>query len=232
MPAYDIISLHHTISAKDGAYFMGFKKIDLENYPRRSHFEYFCSMQYPYVGVTNHVDVTPVVSFCKSRGYSFYLVFMHLAALAADDINEFRQRIQDNGIIEYDECPTSHTELLDNGTYCYCSLSHHMPLEEYIAYAENARLLCKKEGSLKEDAEVKSMYFISALPWLHYSALIQPVACGEESNPRITWGKFEKDHEGREMLPVTVLVHHGLVDGIHIARFYENLNKYIREICK
>lgn len=28
---------------------------------------------------------------------------------------------------------------------------------------------------------------------------------------------------GREQLPVTLLVHHGLVDGIHIARFYKAL---------
>jgi chloramphenicol O-acetyltransferase len=25
------------------------------------------------------------------------------------------------------------------------------------------------------------------------------------------------------MMPVTLLVHHGLVDGLHIARFYENI---------
>ena len=53
------------------------------------------------------------------------------------------------------------------------------------------------DGSLREDANVESMYFISTLPWLHYSALIQPVAGGEESNPRITWGAFVPDAEGR-----------------------------------
>lgn len=150
-------------------------------------------------------------------------------ALAADDIQEFRQRIHNKGIVEYTQCPTSHIELLDNGTYCYCTLHHHLPLESYIEYAENTRKLCLEKGSIEEDAEVESMYFISSLPWLHYTSLIQPVAGGEESNPRITWGKFKKDYNGREQLPVTVLAHHGLVDGIHIAQFYQNLEKYIRE---
>ena len=70
-----------------------------------------------------------------------------------------------------------------------------------------------------EDANVESMYFISTLPWLHYSALIQPVAGGEESNPRITWGAFAPDAEGRLQMPVTLLVHHALADGSHITSF-------------
>ncbi len=208
---------------------MHFQKIDMENFPRRKHFEYFCSLQYPYVGVTNHVDVTELVQFCKKQQYSFYLVFLHLAALAADSVREFRQRVHNKEIIEYSECPTSHIELLDNGTYCYCTLHHHMPLEDYIVCAEKARKLCREKGNIEEDEDVESMYFVSTLPWLHYTSLIQPVAGGEESNPRITWGKFQKDHNGREQLPVTVLAHHGLVDGIHIAQFYQNLEKQIRE---
>ena len=76
------------------------------------------------------------------------------------------------------------------------------------------------------------MYFISAVPWLHYTALLQPVAGGDESNPRITWGRYEKNHEGKMMMPLTVLAHHSLMDGIHIARFFENVKqgmKYLQE---
>ena len=86
-------------------------------------------------------------------------------------------------------------------------------------------------ASIEEDAEVESLYFISTLPWLHYSALIQPVAGGEESNPRITWGQYRQDGAGRVSLPVTLLAHHALVDGIHIARFYENLDRELAALC-
>ena len=165
---------------------MNFKTIDMDTFPRRKHFEYFCSMQYPYVGTTCNIDVAELVRFCRERRYSFYLTFLHLTALAADDTREFRQRIRNKEIVEYVRCPTSHIELLDNGTYCYCTLHHDMPLAEYIAYAENTRKLCRANGGLKEDNDVESMYFISTLPWFHYTSLIQPVAGGEESNPRIT----------------------------------------------
>ena len=209
---------------------MSFIRIDLDKYDRRRHFEYFSSLQYPYVGITNNVDVSELVQFCKSKDCSFYLMILHAAALAADGVRELRQRIRDGGIIEYSECPTSHIELLENKTYCYCTLHHHMAIEEYIPYAEETRKKCRENGSIDEDDDSDSMYFISTLPWLHYSAMIQPVAGGEESNPRITWGKFQEDFRGRKQLPVTLLAHHALVDGIHISMFYQNLEEQIKSI--
>ena len=209
---------------------MSFIRIDLDNYNRRRHFEYFSSLQYPYVGVTNNVDVSELVRFCEDRNYSFYLTILHAIALAADGVRELRQRIHNGGIIEYSECPTSHIELLEDNTYCYCTLRHHMAMDEYIPYAEEMRKRAREQGSIDEDDDAESMYFISTLPWLHYTAMIQPVAGGEESNPRITWGKFQEDYQGRKQLPVTLLAHHALVDGIHIAMFYQNLEQQINKI--
>ena len=76
------------------------------------------------------------------------------------------------------------------------------------------------------------MYFISALPWLHYSSLIQPVAGGDESNPRITWGKFQWDGAGKCAMPLSILAHHALVDGVHLAQFYEKVQEKMAAICQ
>ena len=205
-------------------------RIDPDTYPRRAHFDYFRSLRDPYVGVTVDVDVTELVASCKSQGCSFYLCFLHAAALAADRVPELRRRIEDGGIVEFDACPTSHTELLENGVYCYCTLRHDpaQPLADYLAYAEPKRRACRENASIEEDAEVLSEYFISTLPWLHYTDLRQPTAGGDESNPRISWGKFAPDFRGRLMMPVTLLAHHALVDGIHLAQFYQ----YLEEECR
>ena len=208
------------------------KRIDMGSYPRREHFEHFYGMAYPYAGVTVEVDVTDLLTLCREKGYSFYLMVLHAVALAADGVEEFRRRIDQGSIVEYAECPTSHTELKPDGTYAYCTLHHHMPLAEYLQRAEAARAAARTSGSIEEEAEVQSMYFISTLPWLHYTQLIQPVACGEESNPRITWGKYQADQNGRMMMPLSVLVHHALADGIHIAKFYEAFNQQMKLICE
>ena len=88
---------------------MSFHYLDMERYERIEHFRYFLSMPYPYVGVTVDTDVTDTVRFCKERGCSFYLAFLHAAARAADRVPELRRRIHYGVIIEYDACPTSHT---------------------------------------------------------------------------------------------------------------------------
>ena len=208
------------------------KRIDMETYPRREHFNHFYGMAYPYAGVTVEVDVTDLLALCREKGYSFYLMVLHAVALAADGVDEFRRRIDRGGIVEYEQCPTSHVELKPDGTYAYCTLHHHMPLTEYLQKAEAARAAARTNGSIEEEAEVQSMYFISTLPWLHYTQLIQPVACGEESNPRFTWGKYQQDADGRMMMPLSVLVHHALADGLHIAKFYERFDKQIKGICE
>ena len=70
---------------------MSFRYLDMEHYERIEHFRYFLSMPYPYAGVTVDIDVTDIVSFCKARGYSFYLTFLHAAAKAADRVPELRR---------------------------------------------------------------------------------------------------------------------------------------------
>lgn len=208
------------------------KRIDMATYLRREHFNHFVGMAYPYVGVTVAVDVTDLLARCREKGYSFYLMVLHAVALAADEVPEFRRRIEGDGIVEYDTCPTSHTELKPDGTYAYCTLHHHMPLADYLAKAEAARAAARENGSIEEEDDVQSMYFISTLPWLHYTQLVQPVACGEESNPRITWGKYQPDAAGRMMMPLSVLVHHALADGLHIAQFYEAFDRVTARLCK
>ena len=238
------------------------KRIDMNTYPRRDHFNHFCGMAYPYVGVTMDVDVTDLLGLCREKGYSFYLMVLHAVALAGDEVPEFRRRIDNGGIkvgllpdeqerlladrpakpstglapgkaeiVEYDACPTSHTELKADGTYAYCTLHHHMPLREYLQRAEAARKAARECGSIEEDEDVQSMYFVSTLPWLHYTQLIQPVACGVEANPRFCWGKYQQNDKGRVMMPLSVLVHHGLADGLHIAKFYDAFNRQMHQLC-
>ena len=198
--------------------------IDLTGDPRRAHFDYFRGMQNPMAGVTVNVDATGLVEACRAKGLSFYLAFIHLSTLAANDVPELRRRIVNGDVVEYDACGSSHIEPLPDGSYCYCTLYHDMDWAEYFPYAEAERKRCAEAASIDEDEDVDGLYFVTCLPWLHYAQLIQPTAGGDESNPRISWGRYEPDWRGRLMLPVTLMAHHALCDGIHIARFYEALD--------
>lgn len=151
---------------------------------------------------------------------------------SANQVMEFKQRIIDNQIIEYDYCRTSHTVALDDGTYCYCDLNSDCTFEEYIPYAVCEQERAKQKNTINEKREdLLDKIFISTIPWISYTALINPTPVPADSNPRITWGKyFMQDNE--MLLPVSVLCHHALVDGLHISKFYELLNKQIESVVK
>ena len=90
-------------------------------------------------------------------------------------------------------------------------------------YAAMIHAAAVQRAEINEDGDPDSMLFITCLPWIHYTALVQPT--GDDSNPRISWGKYECDARGRQMLPVTLLAHHGLVDGVNLGQFYAELQK-------
>ena len=211
---------------------MTFKEIDISNSPRRAHFDHFRHAPNPHVGVTVDVDVTDFVRLCREKGWSFYLAFIRIAAQSANAVPELRRRIWGERVLEYASCDTSHIELLENGAYCYCTLRHDpaQSWEDYMRYAAAQRERARAGASIEEEADVESLYFISTIPWLHYRDFSQPNYGPDSSNPAITWGRYEPDYRGRLMMPVSLLAHHSLVDGINIAAFYENLNLCLKRI--
>lgn len=77
----------------------------------------------------------------------------------------------------------------------------------------------KAQANLDDGEDGVSLLFVSSVPWLHYTALRQPVPTPADSNPRITWGQYRTE-QGRTHIPVTLLANHALVDGVHIQAFY------------
>lgn len=211
---------------------MDYKYLDMETYKRKNHFEYFNSLSYPYVGLTVNVDITDLLKTIKAKRLPFFLSICYCVSRAANRVPEFRQRILNNQIIEYDDCLTSHIVALSDGTYCYCDLDSNRPFEDYICYAAYEQEKAKQKNSIDEKADDKlGKIFISTIPWVSYTALINPTPVPADSNPRITWGKYFVQNE-KVLLPVSVLCHHALVDGLHISKFYDFLNEEIAAVAR
>lgn len=203
----------------------------MSGYVRENHFNYFRSMANPYVGMTVNVDVTDFVRKIKTERFPFFLSTLFCVANAANDVPELRQRIEGNEIVEYDRCMTSHTVSLEDGTYCYCQLDSSMKFTEFIPYAQREQEAAKQAGTIQEGEEALSLFFISTIPWVSYTNIIQPTPSPADSNPRITWGKYFAQGE-RQWMPVTLLCNHALVDGRHLAQFYENLAEQMEYLAK
>lgn len=204
--------------------------VDMNTYRRKAHFDYFRSLAYPYVGVTAEMDITDFRRATKEKGCNFFHSFLWCAAQAANMIPEMRQRQVDDHIVEYDFCVTSHTVACADETYVYCDLNADCDYFDFLPYAEAEQQKAQAGGDIdREPEEEEGLLFISTMTQLSHTALIQPVPIPADSNPRITWGKFFT-REGKTLIPVSLLCNHALVDGLHIALFYKNLEKKLSEV--
>ncbi len=198
--------------------------IDLATFPRREHYEYFCSLAYPYVGATVNVEMGGWLQKRKEKGQPFFLSFLHAVAGAANAVPQLRQRILPEGPVEFAYCPSSYTLLKEDGTWCFCRLDVRLPLEEFLPYAAQTQEQAKCGGDIEDGEEAPSLFFLSSVPWFSFTSLVQPTPSPADSNPRITWGKYFTQ-EGKTYIPVALLCHHALVDGLHMGQFFEELGR-------
>ena len=200
---------------------MGYHIIDMTSDPRCGQFAYFRQMAYPFAGITAEIDITDFMA-CKGQR-PFFLSFLYAVTRAANAVPQLRRRILEDGtVVEFDWCPPSYTAMKPDGVYVYCTVEGDLPYDAFIALGQRRQREVLERGTLTEDGDARSFFFVSSLPWLHYSQLEHPMVSPDDSNPRISWGKYVTAN-GRTTLPVSLFVNHALADGLHISRFFRNL---------
>ena len=181
-----------------------------------------------YVGVTCVVDITRFRKRLDETGDPFFLSFLWCVSAAANAVPALRQRILNGCAVEYDECPTSHTVARADGAYGYCELQCNKPFDEFIRYAQPLHEHAKIASTIIE-SDPLPLLFVSCVPWMTYTAIVQPTPDPPDSNPRITWGKYDQQGD-RLTLPVSLLCHHALVDGLHLSQFYQALDERLSNL--
>ena len=201
---------------------MEYHPISFEGTPRQAQFDYFRTMANPYVGLTAEVDAAVLLRACHAHGWPFSLALIYCIGRAANAVPQLRQRIVDGQAVEFSSCDTSHTVLRADGGYGYCRLDPMQPFDRFLPEARRLHEQAKRDSVMDDGADAAGLLFLSAIPWVRYTALMQPMPMPADSNPRITWGKYEARGEAVS-LPVTLLANHALADGLHLGRFYEAL---------
>ena len=196
------------------------KYIDLETYPRRSHYEFFKAMAYPYVGMTANVDVTNILAAAKRHGGSSFLGCLWVAANAANAVPELRQRIIDDKIVEFDHCDCAHTVALPDRTFCNCTTDCSKSFTDFLPHAKERQEQAKSQhGFVQQGDDETAMLFFSCVPWVAFTQVIQPAPIPADCNPRIVFGKFLQEGD-KTLMPVGIQCNHALVDGWHIGEFF------------
>jgi len=203
-------------------------RIDLTNYPRRGLFEAFRDRDMPCFSVTCNLDIAPLLARLRVSGHRFFITMSYLLSVAVNRVPELRHRLMDGELYELERTDPGYTVLLPDKTFSFCDGVHHDDFGTY--YAEAARRIAVARTRPDHSTGAKDhMFFISNIPWLSFTAFTHPFDARYASIPILTLGKYFQ--QGEEMLlPLAIQVHHGLVDGWHVARFYGELQRLLGQL--
>ncbi len=197
------------------------QSIDLVTWERRRLFEFFRAFSEPFHGVCLRVDCTETYVYAKQHGLSVFLSLMHRSLLAAHGVENFRTRIADGAVWRYDQIDGGSAVGRTNGTIGFGHYPYTADLHDFVQQAsaevERVRGLDDLDRPLSPN-----LIRYSTLPWLDFTSISHARNFGgDDSAPMITFGKMIEGGSRRTM-PVSIHVHHGLVDGLHVAQFIEN----------
>ncbi|QHS56689.1 chloramphenicol acetyltransferase [Mucilaginibacter sp. 14171R-50] len=201
-------------------------KIDLETWSRKHHFEFFNAFDEPLFGATVNIDVTIAYQKAKQRGISFFLYYLHCILTAANKVEEFKYRVEDGEVYLYDVVNTSTTISRPDTTFGFSYIDHHPDLDQFIIGAQAEIKRVKSTVGL-ELRPVYNVLHVSAIPWVNFTALTHARNFAfKDSMPKISLGKIT-ELNGRKTMPVSVTVHHGLMDGRHVGEFIDTFQELL-----
>ena len=203
------------------------KYIDMESWPRRKHFEVFNGFDYPHFNVCADVEVTELQAAFKGVSASFTLGLTYALASAANSIPEFRYRIREGRVIEYDVVHPSITILLEDETFSFCTLKYVDDFPEFIQDSEKIVSRVKENPVLADEPGQDDLLYMTSIPWISFTGFMHPIHMHPvDSVPRIAWGKiFQKDSS--LYMPLSVQGHHGLMDGLHAGRYFARVQELL-----
>ncbi|GGE95570.1 chloramphenicol O-acetyltransferase type A [Chishuiella changwenlii] len=198
-----------------------------EGWNRQEHYNMFSNMDNPYVGIVAEVECSKAYAFAKAHKKSFFAIYLFSSMQAENRVEEFKYRIEDEEIFVYDHLDCGTTIGRKDGTFGFALMNFtedfetfNLQLQEQIASVESCVGL-----HIKNEEITVGLVRHSTFPWSRFTGLVQPTNYGtKESIPRIIFGKAHQ--EGDKMyMPVSVEANHGFVDGLHLAKYLEELEK-------
>ena len=197
--------------------------LDLDTWHRRSAFDFFRAFDIPSFNLCARLDVAQLKQAVKDMGVgSLSLAYHFIAIRLANEIAPFRYRLEGDRVRVHNAVHGSTTVLRDDESFGFATLEHNLNFSAFCAQGTQAlasgRLLDAPFEPAQHDTATVHM---TTLPWVHFTSYSNARRWGpDDSIPKIAFGRIDADG-ARQWMPLSVEVHHALMDGLHIGRFFE-----------
>jgi len=205
------------------------KFINMNDYKRKKHFDFFIKQDYPHMNLCANVEIIRLHDFLKSNKFPFYFSLIYLSMRTANQIKEFRHRIRDGKIIEHEIIHPSFSVLAADDIFSFCTSKYFPDFHSFLQNTQEDAEKVKTAPVIEDEPGRDDLVYITCIPWVSFTSVSHPMHLHPvDSVPRITWGKYFMEN-GKLLLPFSVQVHHALMDGVHIGRFFKLLQELLDE---
>lgn len=196
------------------------QQLDIETWARREHFHFFKQFEEPFFGVCVNIDCTVAYHDAKVKGVSFFLYYLYQSLAAAQRIEPFRLRIEGDSVFIYDQINAGSTIGRSNGTFGFGYFTYQDSFDAFIAEGNREVEHVQQTADLVRSADMNIIRY-SSLPWIDFTSLSHARLFSiDDSCPKISFGKMT-EHNGKRSMPVSIHVHHALVDGLNVGQYID-----------
>lgn len=205
------------------------KLIDIDNWNRREHFQFFSKFEEPFFGVTIKVDCTTAYKKAKEKGVSFFLYYLYRALKAANEVENFRYRIIENKVYDFSSVNASPTINRPDGTFGFAYMDYFENEKQFHEKALQQIENVKNTNNLLPAVSGENVIHFSAIPWLDFTSISHARSFSHpDSCPKISFGKMT-DINGVKEMPISIHGHHALMDGYHVGLFVEKFQSLLND---
>jgi len=203
------------------------REIDFATWDRRDHFHTFGNFQFPHFNMCADLDLTAFRPAVAEAGVPFTAALVYVIARTANDLPQFRQRIRGATVVEHDRVHPATTILVDDERFSFCSLNYSDDLKVFAAHFAARTAEVKNDPTVAVGTQRDDQIYMTAIPWVSFTSFSHPMpTLDADSIPRFAWGKFHQDGP-RVTMPLSVQGHHGLMDGLHVGRYFARIDHYL-----
>jgi len=206
------------------------KYIDVSTWARRDLFEFFRGFDKPYFNICTNVDITRLLELLHRRpDLSPTLAYHYFALRVANEIEPFRYRLRDGRVIVHDVINGGTTVLQPNESFTFAYFDYTDDFDQFMAEAQRSVDKIKTDGAPFDPRPADDAIHFTSLPWVSFTSFSHARNWNtEDSIPKIAFGKYIREPD-RVLLPISVEVHHALVDGVHVGRFINRLEEALQK---
>jgi len=163
----------------------------------------------------------------KEENIPFFNLTSACILTAINEIKEFKRRIKNNNVIEYDWI-TAVTPIIQSDNSILEieiePLSQFSNIYEWNKYVEEKKKNIENNQYSVEPAlrDIQPIANFSCIPWINFDSMTNIIASPHQIMPVISWGKLV---DGK--ISISLTASHIFIFGWHFKLFYEKVEDYL-----